>query len=169
MVCIFQVVGRKDTGKTSVIEKVLEKIKKERKLKVAVVKHSHHKLDLSGKDTDRYRNMHSDYILFQEGDFESVLFMPYVSSLVLLHLLPVDLIIIEGFSNMEIGKRYYINSVDEADKIAEKIVEDAKECQKVKVNLYVDGKIIEANSDNPLFLTLYNLMSILKVKNVSSG
>ncbi|MEM3209271.1 MAG: molybdopterin-guanine dinucleotide biosynthesis protein B, partial [Saccharolobus sp.] len=71
--------------------------------------------------------------------------------------------------NMEIGKRYYINSVDEIDKIAEKIVEDAKECQKVKVNLYVDGKIIEANSDNPLFLTLYNLMSILKVKNVSSG
>ncbi|AAK40977.1 molybdopterin-guanine dinucleotide biosynthesis protein B [Saccharolobus solfataricus] len=168
MACIFHIIGKKDTGKTSVIESVLREIKKDN-LKVAVVKHSHHKLDLAGKDTYRYRNSGSDLILFQEGEEESVLFMPSVSSLTLITLLPVDVILVEGFSNVDIGKKYIINNVNEVEAISKQVINDIKkECQKTNRALILDNVKVEVTSDNALLLTLYNLMKVLGVKNVSS-
>ncbi|ACP38214.1 molybdopterin-guanine dinucleotide biosynthesis protein B [Saccharolobus islandicus] len=168
MACIFHIVGKKDTGKTSVIENILREIKKDN-FKVAVVKHSHHKLDLAGKDTHRYRNCGSDLILFQEGEEESVLFMPTVFSLTLITLLPVDIILIEGFSNVDIGKKYVINSVNEIEAVSKQLINDIKrECQKTIRALRLDGVKVEVTSDNALLLTLYNLMKVLGVKNVSS-
>ncbi|WP_338600345.1 molybdopterin-guanine dinucleotide biosynthesis protein B [Sulfolobus tengchongensis] len=168
MACIFHVIGKKDVGKTSVIEKVVKEVKKYG-LKVAVIKHSHHKLDLSGKDTDRYRNSGSDYIIFQEGEYESVLFMPNVSSLSLINVLPADVVIIEGFSNIEIGKKYVINSVDEIENLSKQILNDVKnECKKEIRNLKLNGITTAITSDHPLLLTLYNLMTILGLRDVSS-
>ena len=168
MVCIFHVVGKKDTGKTGVIERVVKEFK-EKGFKVAVIKHSHHKIDLAGKDTDRFRNAGSDYILFQEGNYESILFIPKISSITLLSLLPVDIIVIEGFSNIEIGRKYLIENPRDIEKLTKAIISDASQCQRIKVNLKINGNITEISSDNPMLLLLYNLMKVLGIADVSSS
>lgn len=168
MVCIFHIIGKKDTGKTGVVERVVKELK-EKGFKVAVVKHSHHKIDLAGKDTDRFRSAGSDYILFQEGDYESILFIPKISSITLLSLLPVDIILVEGFSNIEIGRKYLIENPLDIEKVAKAIISDTSQCQRIKVNLKINGNITEISSDKPMLLLLYNLMKILGIADVSSS
>jgi len=84
MGCIIQVVGKKDTGKTSAIERAV-KILKEKGYSVAVVKHSHHEIDIQGKDTYRFWEAGSDIVIF--NDSKCVMF--YRCNLNLLYLLPV--------------------------------------------------------------------------------
>jgi len=167
VVCIFHIVGKKDTGKTSVIEKAVKIIKNKGNYKIAVFKHSHHLLDLAGKDTDRFREAGSDYIVFQEGERQSVLFMPNVLSSSLIDLLPVDIIFIEGFTYLELGKKYFIQSSDEVDEVVNRILSDLEECNRVKGFLHLDENKLEVNSEKPLLLLLYNLLKALGIRNVT--
>jgi len=158
MPCIIQVVGKKDSGKTSSIEKAVKKLK-ERNYTVAVIKHSHHEIDLQGKDTFRFWNAGADIVIF--NDSKCVAF--YKCNLDLIFLLPVDVVIIEGYKELNLGKKIEINSPSEIDKVAEKIVKEAEGC-KEEHYILIDGKKVVCN--NSLTLALYNLMKLLNIREV---
>lgn len=52
---IISVVGKKDTGKTSLTVKIIEELKK-RNFKVASIKHSHHMLEMDREHTDTWKH-----------------------------------------------------------------------------------------------------------------
>ncbi|KZX15530.1 molybdopterin-guanine dinucleotide biosynthesis adapter protein [Methanobrevibacter cuticularis] len=52
---IISVVGKKNTGKTSLTVKIIEELKN-RRFKVASIKHSHHKMEMDKKDTDTWKH-----------------------------------------------------------------------------------------------------------------
>ncbi|BAB67140.1 molybdopterin-guanine dinucleotide biosynthesis protein B [Sulfurisphaera tokodaii] len=156
MGCIIQVVGKKDTGKTSAIERAV-KILKEKGYSVAVVKHSHHEIDIQGKDTYRFWEAGSDIVIF--NDSKCVMF--YRCNLNLLYLLPVDIILVEGYKDLELGKKIEIHNPTEVDEISRKIVSEAENCNK-ECNLIINGKKVEC--DDPLTVLLYNLLNYLKIR-----
>jgi molybdopterin-guanine dinucleotide biosynthesis protein B len=61
MRAIISIVGKSDSGKTTLLEKLIAELKK-RGYKVAIVKHSHHKddLDTAAKDTWRFTRAGSE-------------------------------------------------------------------------------------------------------------
>jgi molybdopterin-guanine dinucleotide biosynthesis protein B len=61
MRAIISIVGKSDSGKTTLLEKLIAELKK-RGYKVAIVKHSHHKddLDTAAKDTWRFTKAGSE-------------------------------------------------------------------------------------------------------------
>jgi len=87
------------SGKTTSLERIV-KILKEKGLTVAVVKHSHHELDLPGKDTARYVKGGSDYVLY--ASTKCALFFKCDPRKVI-DLLPVDVVLIEGFRSHDFG------------------------------------------------------------------
>ena len=123
MVCIAQIVGRKDTGKTAVLERVISQLKKEG-FSVLVIKHSHHRLDLEGKDTYRLRKSGADYVAFRDLDGIAV----FTDDPELLDSLKVDVILVEGFSNFNSPLRYEIRSPEEIEPLARKVLEDLNQC-----------------------------------------
>lgn len=158
MSCIIQVIGRKDSGKTSAIEKAVKRLKAEGK-KVAVIKHSHHEIDLQGKDTYRFWNAGADIVLF--NDNKCVAFYPCDISII--SLLPVDVVIVEGYKDLELGKKIEIKSPEEIDYVSERIYEEAKNCH-MDCKIILDGKI--TNCDDFKITLLYNLLKMLNVREV---
>ena len=158
MPCIIQVVGKKDTGKTSSIERAV-KILKEKKYSVAVVKHSHHEIDVQGKDTYKFWSAGADIVFF--NDSKCVAF--YKCNLDLIFLLPVEVVIIEGYKELNLGKKIEINSPSEIEEVSEKIVKEAEGC-KEEHYILMDGKKVACN--NSLTLVLYNLMKFLNIREV---
>ena len=163
MGCVIQVIGKKDSGKTLTIEKVVKRLKSEG-YKVAVIKHSHHEIDLQGKDTYRFWSAGSDYVAFLNG--KGVIMGKFdVKSL--LKLLPVDVVLIEGFKNLELGKVFEILRPEDSDQLSEEIVGYVHgECKKVEVKLIGDGKVLD---NNEYVIMLYNLMEMLNLSEVVRG
>ena len=64
MVPVVSFVGRSNSGKTTLLEKVIRALKL-RGYRVAVIKHSHHDFDLdqTGKDTWRFAQAGSDAVV----------------------------------------------------------------------------------------------------------
>jgi molybdopterin-guanine dinucleotide biosynthesis protein B len=102
-------VGRSNTGKTTVIERLIP-ILRERGLKVAVIKHHPHdfEIDKPGKDTYRYK---------QAGAAMAILASPHkvavvedteteltLEEIITRYIHDVDLLIVEGFKREEIPK-----------------------------------------------------------------
>ncbi|BFH72447.1 molybdopterin-guanine dinucleotide biosynthesis protein B [Sulfurisphaera javensis] len=158
MPCIIQVIGKKDTGKTSAIEKAV-KILKENGYTVAVVKHSHHEIDLQGKDTYKFWNAGSDIVTFNNS--KCVLF--YKCNPDLIHFLPVDVVLIEGYKELDLGKKIEISNPNQVDEVSKRIIEETKNC-KTKGKIIVDGKKIECN--DTITLLLYNLLRYLNIREV---
>ncbi len=52
---IISVVGKKDTGKTSLTVKIIKELRK-RSFKVATIKHSHHMLEMDRENTDTWKH-----------------------------------------------------------------------------------------------------------------
>ena len=125
MVCIAQIVGRKDTGKTAVLERVISQLKKEG-FRVLVIKHSHHRLDLEGKDTYRLRKSGADYVAFRDLDGIAV----FTEDLEILDSLKVDVILLEGFSGFDSPLRYEIRGPDEVEMLARRVLGDLSRCLK---------------------------------------
>ena len=99
MKCVVHLYGRSASGKTTVLERVV-RILKEKGLTVAVVKHSHHELDIPGKDTYRYVEGGSDYVLYASN--RCTLFFKCDPRKVI-DMLPVDVVLIEGFKSFDFG------------------------------------------------------------------
>ncbi len=153
MSCIAQIKGKKDSGKTTVIEKVIGMLRANfPDITIAVFKHSHHLLDLQGKDTDRFRRAGANVIVFQEGEEESVIFLPGFQGFKLLDLMPVDVVLIEGFSKINVSRSFEIDNISQIEETSRKVFESLVECLKAE-------KRSEEKKEDPLVLFA---LSILK-------
>ncbi len=94
------------TGKTTLIEKLILKLK-EKGLRLAVIKHDAHglKFDKEGKDSWRFSNAGADYTIVNGPD-QSAIFVQRSLSLdeTIAMITDVDLILIEGYKTGEHDK-----------------------------------------------------------------
>ena len=102
-------VGRSNTGKTTVIERLIP-ILRERGLKVAIIKHHPHdfEIDKPGKDTYRYKQagakiaiLASPHKVAVVADTETELTL---EEIIARYIHDADLLIVEGFKREEIPK-----------------------------------------------------------------
>lgn len=105
---IISVVGKKNSGKTSLTVKLIEALKK-RGYKVASIKHSHHTMEMDKENTDTWRHKQagseivvgigstSFFNITENMDLDRLLF--------LINLIEdVDFVVIEGFKNYNYPK-----------------------------------------------------------------
>ncbi|BCS91715.1 hypothetical protein L3N51_00880 [Metallosphaera sp. J1] len=157
MDCIFQIVGKKDSGKTLVIERAVSALK-ERGLTVATVKHTHHEINPSGKDTARFMSAGSDVTVLHSNDCA---LLWRCSSPDYLDLIPADVILVEGFADRDLGRKFLVNNPSEADELVREIVEEASQC-KHSVSL----EVFPEQKDKMVYMTLYRLMKKWGIKEV---
>lgn len=96
---VVQLTGPSGSGKTRALETVVRRLVR-RRLRVAVVKHSHHSPDLSGKDTGRYTRAGARIVVFA-SDVSFVAWRAGAGRL--LPVLPVDVVLVEGYSRHRWG------------------------------------------------------------------
>lgn len=100
---IYGVIGWKNAGKTSLMERLVAEIT-QRGLSVSTVKHVHHDVDLDqpGKDTYRHRQAGAREVVLASASRYAILTEhrgaaePALSA-VLGRLVPVDLVLVEGY------------------------------------------------------------------------
>jgi molybdopterin-guanine dinucleotide biosynthesis protein B len=99
---IYGVIGWKNSGKTSLMERLVAEISR-RGLSVSTVKHVHHSVDLDqpGKDTFRHRVAGAREVVLASADRLAILVEhrgpePELPA-VLARLAPVDLVLVEGY------------------------------------------------------------------------
>lgn len=96
------IVGYSNTGKTTLIEKLIPLLRA-RGLTVSAIKHAHHGFDMDrpGKDSWRYRDAGAGQVLIATGKRWALLTetpeAPAALDDLLARLAPVDLVIVEGF------------------------------------------------------------------------
>ncbi len=116
---VVQLYGPSGSGKTAALVLAVRRLARSR-LSVAVVKHSHHPIDLAGKDTDRFRRSGAEYVLFA-SDWTTL--MGRFDPRPLLHALPVDAVLVEGYRRRALSPwRFRIASPAEASDVAKRIV-----------------------------------------------
>jgi len=159
MSCIIQVVGKKDVGKTSVIERAIPIIKS-MGYTIGVIKHSHHELDLQGKDTYRFWNAGADIVSFLDSKC-TLFFKADVKDIV--NLFPVDVVIIEGFKELNLtDKRIEVSNVEEDVK---RLISLIKECRKLN-GVKLISNLGELNINDVKVRLLYNLLNTLNIREV---
>ncbi len=115
---IIGIVGWKDTGKTTLIEKLINEFN-QRNLSVSTIKHSHHKLSVDRKGTDSFRHFNAGaketilasekkWIKFSRKICDRELNLAYL----LKQIVPVDIVIVEGFKVSGHKKVEIINSLN---------------------------------------------------------
>ena len=100
---VFGVIGWKNNGKTTLVERLVAKIR-ERGYSVSTIKHAHHAFDVDqpGKDSHRHRQAGAGEVLVSGGQRWALMHElngapePALDEL-LTKLAPVDLVIVEGF------------------------------------------------------------------------
>ena len=110
---IIGVVGWKNTGKTTLIEKLIKEFNL-RNLTVSTIKHSHHNVSLDRQGTDSFRHFNAGaketilasdkkWIKFSRQICESNL------SDLIKQIIPVDIVLVEGFKLSEHKKVEVVN------------------------------------------------------------
>jgi len=103
---VAAIVGTSGSGKTTLIERLI-RAARERGLSVSTIKHTHHhdiELDTPGKDSHRHRVAGaSEVIVASDAGWARIAASPVPASLQILlgQLHPVDLVLIEGFKQLE--------------------------------------------------------------------
>lgn len=103
---VVAIVGRSGSGKTTLIEKLIPAAR-HRGLSVSTIKHTHHhriELDTPGKDSHRHRAAGaSEVIVASDSGWARISSSDEPAGLqqLLAQLRPVDLVIIEGFKQLE--------------------------------------------------------------------
>ena len=99
---IYGVIGWKNAGKTSLMERLVAEISG-RGLRVSTVKHVHHEVDLDqpGKDTYRHRTAGAEEVVLASANRMALLREhrggePELA-VILARLAPVDLVLVEGY------------------------------------------------------------------------
>jgi len=107
---ILGIVGRQNSGKTTLITRLVPALKA-LGLRISTVKHSHHgfEIDTPGKDTFRHRESGAEEVMFasrkrwvlmrEVGDGPE----PSLEDLIA-HMTPVDLVLVEGFKPLPLPK-----------------------------------------------------------------
>ena len=100
MPAIITIVGHSNSGKTTLIEKLIPELKR-RGYRVGTIKHTHHgfSMDQKGKDTYRHRAAGADAVLAASaGQIALVKSMPEVSlDNHLTYFQDMDIVLVEGF------------------------------------------------------------------------
>jgi molybdopterin-guanine dinucleotide biosynthesis protein B len=103
---VVAIVGRQGSGKTTLIERLIHSAR-ERGLGVSTIKHAHHhhiELDVPGKDSYRHRVAGaSEVIVTSDSGWARIAASSVPASLQILlgQLRPVDLVLVEGFKQLE--------------------------------------------------------------------
>ncbi|HEX6398407.1 MAG TPA: molybdopterin-guanine dinucleotide biosynthesis protein B [Steroidobacteraceae bacterium] len=103
---VVAIVGHSGSGKTTLIEKLIAALRR-RGLSVSTIKHTHHhhiELDKPGKDSHRHRTAGaSEVIVASDSGWARIASSPAPATLeaLLAELRPVDLVIVEGFKQLE--------------------------------------------------------------------
>jgi molybdopterin-guanine dinucleotide biosynthesis protein B len=161
MKCIFQIIGSKDSGKTTLIERMINEAKK-RGLTVSVIKHSHHEIDLKYKDTWRFKSAGADLILFLSPT-ETIIITNNVN-ISIINLLPTDLILIEGFSDLDLGYKFNIKDIKELDKLFEEFLIILNNCNKKdNILIKVNDKIVKPEG---FMYVIYNWMKLNSINEI---
>jgi len=106
MTRVIAIVGRQGSGKTTLIEKLIPAIRA-RGLTVSTIKHTHHhqfELEPPGKDSHRHRTAGaSEVIIASDSGWARIASSPRPAELktLLAELRPVDVVLIEGFKQLE--------------------------------------------------------------------
>ena len=120
---IVSIVGKKNTGKTSLTVKVIEELTK-RGYNVASIKHSHHSIEMDKENTDTWKHKQAGANLVvgvgsttffnarQEMDLNRILFL-------LKHIDEFDFVIIEGYKSYNYPKIITSPNVRDEDTIKE--------------------------------------------------
>jgi molybdopterin-guanine dinucleotide biosynthesis protein B len=103
---VMAIVGRQGSGKTTLIERLIPALR-DRGLSVSTVKHTHHhliELDTPGKDSFRHRKAGaSEVIVASDSGWARIAASDSPASLpeLLAELRPVDIVLVEGFKQLE--------------------------------------------------------------------
>lgn len=158
---MVQIVGRSGSGKTLVIERVIARLR-ERGLRVAVLKHSHHRLDVPGKDTDRYRQSGANLILFASdvtalfADFDPLRILPY---------LPVDVVLVEGYGSRRLTRlRHRVDDPATASLVARRVLSELGGRRR-RAPIWLDGRPAPAR---PLWEFVGNLMEAKRLRRIDA-
>jgi len=118
MAAMVQVIGPSGSGKTLALEGAVRRLRR-RGLRVAVLKHSHHSLEVAGKDTDRLRRSGANIVVFASD--QSVVFSDW-DPVELASVLPVDVVLIEGFGRERFrATRFVVRDPSRANAISAEI------------------------------------------------
>ena len=116
---IIGVVGWKNTGKTTLIEKMINEFNK-RNLTVSTIKHSHHNISVDKHGTDSFRHFDAGtketilaseqkWIKFSRQLSDPKIYLTYLIE----QIIPVDIIIVEGFKASDHKKVEVVDSMSE--------------------------------------------------------
>ena len=116
---IIGVVGWKNSGKTTLIEKLINEFN-HRSLTVSTIKHSHHNFSVDKRGTDSFRHFNAGtketilasekkWIKFSRQLSNSKLNLPYL----LKQITPVDIVIVEGFKDSNHIKVEVVDSLSD--------------------------------------------------------
>jgi molybdopterin-guanine dinucleotide biosynthesis adapter protein len=111
---ILSIVGKKNTGKTTLVTKIVHELVK-RSYRIGTLKHTHHDFDLEGKDTWKHREAGAELVV---GSGENTFFMikgrlELEEILkIIIYIKELDYLIIEGFKFSKYPK---ISTIDAKD------------------------------------------------------
>ena len=116
---IIGVVGWKNTGKTTLIEKLIIEFN-QRNLTVSTIKHSHHNLSVDKDGTDSFRHFNAGtketilaseekWIKFSRQSSDPKPYLPYLIE----QITPVDIVIVEGFKDSDHIKLEVVDSLSD--------------------------------------------------------
>ena len=116
---IIGVVGWKNSGKTTLIEKLINEFN-QRSLTVSTIKHSHHNFSVDKRGTDSFRHFNAGtketilasekkWIKFSRQSSDSKVNLPYLIA----QIIPVDIVIVEGFKDGDHIKIEVVNALSD--------------------------------------------------------
>ena len=156
---VVQVVGESGSGKTQVIERAVRGLIR-RRLRVAVVKHSHHAPDLEGKDTARFSRAGADIVVFASQP-SFALFRGNAEALI--RVLPVDVVLVEGYSRRRWGgPRFRVRSSQAVASTVALILQAAPR-RPSRPTIVVDGR---RKTADPLWWWVQNILELRNVREV---
>ena len=116
---IIGVVGWKDTGKTTLIEKLINEFNN-RNLTVSTIKHSHHNFSVDRQGTDSFRHFNAgakETILASEKKwikFSRQMSDPKLNlDFLIEQIIPVDIVVVEGFKSSDHKKIEVVDLMSE--------------------------------------------------------
>ena len=147
---IFSISGVKNSGKTTLICRLLE-IFKEKGLRVAVLKHDGHDFEPDVPGTDTYRQLQAGAYgtaVFSKGKYMLVKQQPQISEKELIEFFPeADLILLEGFKYSTYPKIEIVRKGNSSESVC-----NPKRLMAIATNLDAEEReALSISEDVPLF------------------